>query len=90
MGVQPTTSVFCAAGRWTQIIWAWPGSYILNYDVSIGPISASWRRFSGGPPHYWQGGFAGTTRFTLWPGDVYVSIELNPSTDVTAAITLPS
>lgn len=86
----PTTTIFCPAGRFTQVIWVvhprlpW---VILRYRTDVGGAFVDWRRFSVGVPPYWQGSFIGTTDFVFWVSDIYASLEFKPNRDVSVSIT---
>ncbi len=82
----PTTTVFCPAGRFTQVVWTSFAPFRL-YRINAGSASIRWRRFSAGIPFYWEGMFTGTTNF-FFPPDPYISLEFNPSFDTTVSISL--
>ncbi len=65
---------------WTQVLGIWV-PVVTHYTVrelftTAGEIR--WRRFSAGPPWYWEGSFpAGAVGgFTCFVTDIYVSIEI--------------
>jgi hypothetical protein len=79
-------TMFCPAGQWTQVEW-YIGTIWLTkrYDAGAG-VFVRWRWFSAGIPPYWEGTFTGNACITLTPA-IYTSLEFNPSTNTTVAIT---
>lgn len=79
---RPVTSVFCPAGRWTQVEWYLGTIFLSKVYISDPSVRIQWRWFSGGLPPYWQGSFVGRARITLTPA-IYLSLEFNPDRDTT-------
>lgn len=84
MGTSRATSVYCPGGRWTQVTWtafAW-----VHYGYDTAGSFIKWRRYSDGPPWYWEGSFNGVADF-WFPGWAYSSLEFFPQRDAYVTIT---
>ncbi len=82
-----TRTVFCPAGRWTQVEW-YVGTLFLTKSYSVGSgVRARWRYYSAGFPPYWDGSFTGSARITL-PASFYTSLEFNPDRDTNVTVSV--
>jgi hypothetical protein len=76
----PGVTTAIVGQRWMQVLSIWvPG--VIQYRIhELFPTAGNtrWRRFSAGPPWYWEGsllpGEAGV--FTFFLTDIYASLEI--------------
>ena len=80
--------VSCPAGAWTRIC-QWPAPFGFVYvSTSGGAVTANYRVYSAGPPHYFDGTalFGSFTPLVVGPTP-YVELWVNPVTSSLLRVT---
>jgi hypothetical protein len=87
MGGSSSRTIRCAANQWTNVLWYGGLFWSKSWTVDVGGNSVSYRRYGAGVPPYWSGSFAGSKKFTAYPWDVYIRVDVKPSREITVTVT---
>ena len=79
--VPPLGQFILKKGEWFKVI-EWGGftfdtlTYVITVQTEFRGFPIDWRRYGVAWVPYWQGDFREQERFTIYPGDLYLRVDL--------------
>ncbi len=87
MGGSSSKTYHCPANQWTNVLWYGGILWSKSWTVNVGGVTVKYRRYGAGVPPYWEGSFSGSTKFTAYPWDVYIRVDIKPPRDIDVVVT---
>lgn len=87
MGGSSSRTIRCPANRWTNVLWYGGILWSKSWTVNVGDVRVEYRRYGVGVPPYWSGSFSGSRRFTAYPWDGYIRVDIKPPRDMDVTVT---
>lgn len=87
MGGSSSKTIACRANQWTNVLWYGGILWSKSWTVAVDDVTVSYRRYGAGVPPYWSGSFARSRKFTAYPWDSYIRVDINPPRDINVVVT---
>jgi hypothetical protein len=86
MGGSSSIKVFCPAHQWTNVLWIAGVFFYRKYTVKVGDVHVNYRRYGVSLPPFWQGSFSGSDTFAIYPWEIFLRVDIQPSSDITVEV----